>query len=36
MVQQEKGENAYQFMNMNDHEIIAKLTGNPIEVKAFV
>lgn len=24
------------FMILNDHEIIAKVTGNPLEVKAFV
>jgi co-chaperonin GroES (HSP10) len=25
-----------QFMLMNDHEVIAKVTGNPLDVKAFV
>lgn len=25
-----------EFMIMNDHEVIAKITGNPLEVKAFV
>jgi co-chaperonin GroES (HSP10) len=25
-----------QFMVLNDHEIIAKITGNPLEVRAFV
>ena len=25
-----------EFFIMNDHEVIAKLTGNPLEVKAFI
>lgn len=25
-----------EFMVLNDHEVIAKITGNPLEVKAFV
>jgi co-chaperonin GroES (HSP10) len=25
-----------QFMVLNDHEVIAKITGNPLEVRAFV
>ena len=25
-----------EFMIMNDHEVIAKITGNPLEVRAFV
>jgi len=25
-----------EFMIMNDHEVIAKVTGNPLEVRAFV
>jgi co-chaperonin GroES (HSP10) len=25
-----------QFMLMNDHEVIAKLTSNPLEMRAFV
>jgi len=25
-----------EFMIMNDHEVIAKVTGNPLDVKAFV
>ena len=29
-------EDAIEFMIMNDHEVIAKITGNPLEVRAFV
>ena len=29
-------EDEVEFMIMNDHEVIAKVTGNPLEVKAFV
>jgi len=25
-----------EFMIMNDHEVIAKITGNPLEVRAFI
>jgi hypothetical protein len=25
-----------EFMVLNDHEVIAKITGNPLEVRAFV
>ena len=27
---------AVEFMIMNDHEVIAKITGSPLEVKAFI
>jgi len=30
------GDEKVEFMIMNDHEVIAKITGNPLEVKAFV
>jgi co-chaperonin GroES (HSP10) len=29
-------EDQVQFMVLNDHEVIAKITGNPLEVRAFV
>lgn len=29
-------ETKVEFMLMNDHEVIAKVTGNPLEMKAFV
>ena len=29
-------EDEVEFMIMNDHEVIAKVTGNPLDVKAFV
>jgi len=29
-------EDAVEFIILNDHEVIAKVTGNPLEVKAFV
>jgi co-chaperonin GroES (HSP10) len=32
----EKDEDAALFMVLNDHEIIAKLTGDPLAVKAFI
>jgi len=30
------GEDSVEFMVLNDHEAIAKITGNPLEVRAFV
>jgi co-chaperonin GroES (HSP10) len=30
------GEDEVEFMIMNDHEVIARVTGNPLDVKAFV
>ena len=30
------GEDNVEFMVLNDHEVIAKITGNPLEVRAFV
>lgn len=30
------GDENVEFMIMNDHEVIAKVTGNPLDVKAFV
>jgi len=35
-VKLDNGEDEVEFMIMNDHEVIAKVTGNPLEVKAFV
>jgi co-chaperonin GroES (HSP10) len=31
-----EGEDKVEFIIINDHEVIAKITGNPLEVKAFV
>jgi co-chaperonin GroES (HSP10) len=31
-----EGEDKVEFMVLNDHEIIAKITGNPLEMRAFV
>lgn len=35
-VEVEEDEEKALFMILNDHEIIAKVTGNPLEMKAFV
>jgi len=35
-VKLENGEDEVEFMIMNDHEVIAKVTGNPLDVRAFV
>jgi hypothetical protein len=35
-VKLENGEDEVEFMIMNDHEVIAKVTGNPLDVKAFI
>jgi len=32
----EKGDDPVLFMVLNDHEVIAKITGNPLAVKAFI
>lgn len=31
-----EGEDKVEFIIINDHEVIAKITGNPLEVRAFV
>jgi co-chaperonin GroES (HSP10) len=31
-----EGEDKVEFIVLNDHEIIAKITGNPLEMRAFV
>jgi len=33
---EDKNEDPVLFMVLNDHEVIAKITGNPLNVKAFV
>jgi co-chaperonin GroES (HSP10) len=33
---EEHGEDPALFMIINDHEVIAKITGNPLETKAFL
>ena len=30
------GEDRVEFIIINDHEVIAKITGNPLEVRAFI
>ena len=35
-VKLDNGEDEVEFMIMNDHEVIAKVTGNPLDVRAFV
>jgi co-chaperonin GroES (HSP10) len=32
----EKGDDPVLFMVLNDHEVIAKITGDPLAVKAFI
>lgn len=31
-----EGEDKVEFIVLNDHEVIAKITGNPLEMRAFV
>jgi hypothetical protein len=31
-----EGEDKVEFIIINDHEVIAKITGNPLEVRGFV
>jgi co-chaperonin GroES (HSP10) len=35
-VKLESGEDEVEFLIMNDHEVIAKVTGSPLDVRAFV
>jgi hypothetical protein len=36
MPEAEDDEDRVEFIILNDHEIVAKITGNPLTVKAFV